>query len=748
MPSGGSRVVSAVGCPGALAGNTFELGPLSTACTLSVQFGAGSVVFEDANLEAAVRKTLGLTSASVISAANLSALTTLNVFESGVNSLSGLESAINLRSLDLTGNTLTDLSPLSGLTKLTTLKLANTPVSDLKPLRSLPISSLNLSASAVVDLSEIPSLKKLSLLYLAGTRVIDLEPLRRSSLGPGDTLDLGTSSEGCLYTAGYSRPLVDISYLRDLGVRVQFIDERLRNTGCPNSIAQTNVSLNAELTAPTDLSVTWSFVSADTGAWRCELHPDLTFQQPAEPLARIDNCPRESSLAMDFSGIQTPKMFVVEDGLGGRLTRTLMPTRGANAGPAATVSIVGFDFGQSVIKSNPRLVANREALVRVHVVADQSQVAPNGTLTLHLGEQSQVINLTKPTNLPTLLQLTNLTRSYSAVIPANWVQPGLSLQVQLANGLSKTLLPVVGTGTVFYLTLVPITSAGTSPQMPTSAAVERNLKTIWPLAQVVVRTHEPIDLDFNAPDEGLAQLADIKAREGDTSYVFGLLSPAAPNFNVGGLAYVGGKVGMGLDVSHDASGLTMAHEIGHMFGLFHVNCGSPAGIQYDYPYTTTDIGSIGINYALTRLILPTSASDVMSYCQPQHVSDFSYQHAQAYLEAHPPVPFASSAAARAAAAPRVQSFVVSGHISASGVWTIRQALPSVLPVEEVAEGEYTAEVLDAQGSSQSAALHFWQIDHSDHVTNRHFSISLPPINGYLIKIRHSGQIVFEMPLVP
>lgn len=674
-------------------------------------------------------------------------LTQLGLFEAGVKSLEGLQTAVNLRELDLNGNALSDVSALTGLRRLTNLNLANTQVSSLAALQDVPLRNLNLTGSKVTDLSAIPNFKSLNRLAMGSTAIIDLEPLRRSSLTAGDSLELGSSSDSCLYTAGYSRPLSDIAFLRGRGVQVYFFDEKMRASGCPNAMAQTGIELQAEISSPSSMGINWQITSGDTGSWRCELHPDLTFQQPAEPLLRINDCPRVSGAQVDISSGQTPKTLVIEDGLGGRSSRTLVPTRGANAGPITSITLAGFDFGQSVVKANPRLVANREALVRVHVLADTAQTAPAGTLTLNLGEQSQVLNLTKPSSLPSLLQLTSLSRSYSAVIPAAWVQPGLSLQLQLANGLSRTLVPVVGSGTVLYLTLVPITSAGSSPQMPTAAAVERNLKTIWPLSQVVVRSHDPVELNFPSADEGLAQLADVQAREGDTSYVYGVVSPAAPNFNVGGLAYVGAKVGMGLDATHDPSGLTMAHEIGHMFGLFHVNCGSPSGIQTDYPYPTANIGSLGINYNLNRLILPTSASDIMSYCQPQHVSDFSFQRAQAQLEANPPLAFPAASLSRAAAAPVLQSFVVRGHVTGAGEWVIRQALPSPLPVEEIPAGDYSAELIDNLGKSHLAPLRFMRIDHDEQISNRYFSISTAPIEGEKLIIRHMGQVVFETSLV-
>jgi hypothetical protein len=138
----------------------------------------------------------------------------------------------------------------------------------------------------------------------------------------------------------------------------------------------------------------------------------------------------------------------------------------------------------------------------------------------------------------------------------------------------------------------------------------------------------------------------------------------------------------------------------------------------------------------------------MSYCQPQHVSDFSYQRAQNFLESNPPKPFAVASATSASAAVRTQSFVVRGHLAADGSWQIRQAIASALPVEDVISGEYSAEIIDAQGVSQTAPLRFWQIDHSEGITNRHFSISVGPIEGQILKIRHNGQLIFEGPLPP
>lgn len=54
--------------------------------------------------------------------------------EKTIQSLKGLEYAVNLKSLDLSGNQITDLTPLAGLTNLTYLDLSDNQITDLQPL--------------------------------------------------------------------------------------------------------------------------------------------------------------------------------------------------------------------------------------------------------------------------------------------------------------------------------------------------------------------------------------------------------------------------------------------------------------------------------------------------------------------------------------------------------------------------------------------------------------------------------------
>ncbi|MBT9683092.1 leucine-rich repeat domain-containing protein [Pseudoflavonifractor sp. MCC625] len=63
----------------------------------------------------------------------------------GIHSLEGMQYAVNLKSLDLSENSITDLSPLAGLENLTYLELDRNNITDLAPLSGLTgLEHLNL----------------------------------------------------------------------------------------------------------------------------------------------------------------------------------------------------------------------------------------------------------------------------------------------------------------------------------------------------------------------------------------------------------------------------------------------------------------------------------------------------------------------------------------------------------------------------------------------------------------------------
>ena len=64
-------------------------------------------------------------------------LTELDLGYSGVDTVEGLEYAINLKKLDLSGNNIEDISPLKQLKKLEYLNLEENKISDISAIRDL-----------------------------------------------------------------------------------------------------------------------------------------------------------------------------------------------------------------------------------------------------------------------------------------------------------------------------------------------------------------------------------------------------------------------------------------------------------------------------------------------------------------------------------------------------------------------------------------------------------------------------------
>ena len=142
----------------------------------------------------------------------LQELTVLNAKDLGISDLTGLEHAINLRRLDLSGNRITDVSLLAGLTHLRVLNLEGNDIRDLSPLAGLKhLTHLNLKGNAIVDISPLVNLPALAVLKLEGNDIRNTSDL--AALKTRTHLDfntLGDTVRGEIVEALYEFPIEDV----------------------------------------------------------------------------------------------------------------------------------------------------------------------------------------------------------------------------------------------------------------------------------------------------------------------------------------------------------------------------------------------------------------------------------------------------------------------------------------------------------------------------------------------------------
>ena len=148
------------------------------AILLSPHVSAQIVEIPDPNLRQAIRERLELPDEAPITQLEMLRLTKLNAKEAQIENITGLEYAINLKSLVLSTNNIQNITPLAGLINLDSLTLQNTPITDLAPLSNLTqLTYLNLTGAPIKDLTPLANLAQLKELHLGHCQIRDLTPL-------------------------------------------------------------------------------------------------------------------------------------------------------------------------------------------------------------------------------------------------------------------------------------------------------------------------------------------------------------------------------------------------------------------------------------------------------------------------------------------------------------------------------------------------------------------------------------------
>jgi hypothetical protein len=257
------------------------------------------------------------------------------------------------------------------------------------------------------------------------------------------------------------------------------------------------------------------------------------------------------------------------------------------------------------------------------------------------------------------------------------------------------------------LKIVPIqyhdTRTGTDYPAVSTDPVSELTRRMFPLSGINVsyRASYSFTGDLSNVNEWsriLNEVTDRKFADGApaSQVYYGLLPPSYSPPYVRGIGWLGlrAAVGVGFDTT------VGAHEIGHTFGRLHAPCGGPANPDPNYPYANASIGNYGIDVYSNMLIspgAPSNTKDLMSYCSPQWVSDYTYVGLYNDQRSH----------GLAEVSPEAR---LGAHVATTQALLVRARLDDpqpaeLLPVYSVegfpqeapASSEYTVELFDQQG---------------------------------------------------
>lgn len=136
--------------------------------------------FPDAALATAVSKELGSTSSDVVAVGELGKVTKLLANNTGIKVLSGVEHLVNLRSIHMSDNPISDISPLASLSKLYDVQFYNDRVVDVSALANKPdLWGLGLGNNYIEDISTITNVPKLAWVDIYSNNITDFSIVRQ-----------------------------------------------------------------------------------------------------------------------------------------------------------------------------------------------------------------------------------------------------------------------------------------------------------------------------------------------------------------------------------------------------------------------------------------------------------------------------------------------------------------------------------------------------------------------------------------
>jgi hypothetical protein len=441
-----------------------------------------------------------------------------------------------------------------------------------------------------------------------------------------------------------------------------------------------------------------------------------------------------------------------------------------------------FEVTQGIQQPNNSvlLVGNRLTYVRWTLTSTVAYTSVNALLYGYRNNaplpSSPISALNNPRTLKAAADRGVLNDTFNFRLPDSWASGDVLLNAQAANstGFFTQTMPAsfhFNPSAALPVKVVPIeyyctnSSGVTPPGDPPYTYLTAYTYRVYPVPSINSSTHATIRYDGpctnNLPDPAIddweTMLYNVTAvwqSEGSPDvYYYGLLKVYCGGGCVSGIGWIGQMVAVGFDglgASHSESSETHAHEVGHNHGRYHApGCGAD-GPDPSFPYVQAGSGRIGdsahLNYGFnvdTQAIYVYSTYELMSYCGPAWVSDYTYTALWSFDNTLRSVrPTLGD-----------QAWLISGSIDPhANRATLDPAYAIDLPARSPERGDYVLEMLD-QADRVVAAYPFAPSHaQSDRLKSRSsnnetigFHLTLPyRADVTTLRVRHNDRVIGEL----
>jgi hypothetical protein len=307
------------------------------------------------------------------------------------------------------------------------------------------------------------------------------------------------------------------------------------------------------------------------------------------------------------------------------------------------------------------LVAGRNGLLRVFVRASGPNSALPAVRARFYSGATLVNTVMIPApvaSVPTSVDEATLSSSWNVQVSGASLQPGLRilLDVDPANAVAEgnetdNMLPANGipatmdvrTVSALSVRLVPVIQAARGDTARVSESNKANfilpMQKMFPVATIDADVRAPYTYNGAELTSGgtnwtglLSEINAVRMAEATGRVYYGVVRVGYTS-GVAGLGYIGVPAAIGWDYQPSGTEV-MAHELGHNFGRLHAPCGSPAAVDDFFPYAGGTIGVFGYDIFSGLVKLPV-VRDLMSYCDPTWISDYTYKAILNFRAANP-----------------------------------------------------------------------------------------------------------------